>query len=495
MFERLLGPRASLLRSLILKVSLTLFAVPVAAWEASDREIGKRMHPRLLSGMGGAYEDAKLAGYVDKVGRRLTRYTKHGKDHWRFTVIDTPVVNAFALPGGYVYVTRGLLALANDEAELAGVLGHEIGHVIARHGVKRQREGAKAGIGLVLGTVLGGALGGKEGAEDVLRLGSKLAQGYLAGHSRQQEFEADNIGVRILARAGYDPMAQADFLENLSRKHALLAQISGKDYDPHRVDFFASHPATGQRVREAVRAARKNGHISGASKTRKSEAYLRQIDGMVYGDSRRQGFVRGQSFLHPEMRFAFKVPKPFRIVNASRSVTAVGPNSSRLVMDATKDPGGSLTAYIRSTWVPALQKKNRLGSINRLRATKINGLPAATAFVSVTGRRGVEQVQLTAVRYGQRVFRLMAITGSADTKLRYALDGAVRSFRSLSKSEAAALQPYRIRAYKAKRGDRLGPLAATMPMDQFRVERFRTLNGMDASDRVKSGQSLKLVRD
>ena len=178
-----------------------------------ERQTGKAQHPQVLMQFGGAYDDPELQAYVTRTGRELVAVSELPKEEFTFTVLDSDVINAFALPGGYVYITRGLLALADDEAELAGVMAHEIGHVTARHSAQRYSRGVLAQGGVAIGTILAGVLGGGAGAQLAQQAGGASAQAYLAGYSRDQEFQADDLGVRYLARAGYDPTAMSGFLD------------------------------------------------------------------------------------------------------------------------------------------------------------------------------------------------------------------------------------------------------------------------------------------
>ena len=177
---------------------------------APDRQA---QHPQVLLQFGGAYDDPELQAYVTRTGRQLVAVSELPKEEFTFTVLDSDVINAFALPGGYVYITRGLLALADDEAELAGVMAHEIGHVTARHSAQRYSRGALAQGGVAIGTILAGVLGGGAAAQLAQQAGGAGAQAYLAGYSRDQEFQADELGVRYLARGGYDPAAMSSFLD------------------------------------------------------------------------------------------------------------------------------------------------------------------------------------------------------------------------------------------------------------------------------------------
>ncbi len=476
----------------IAAVALAFSPLPAGASgrEAGDAAEGARMHDQIVAHFGGVYDEHPVADYVSDLGHRLAAHSDQADEDWTFTVLDTPVVNAFANPGGYIYVTRGLLALADDEAQLAGVLGHEIGHVTENHFAERNEQGAKAGIGLVVGAVIGGLWNGKEGVRDALETGSKLAIGYVAGHSREQEYEADTEGVRLLVRAGYDPRAQADFLDALAGQYALDAQLRGREYNPGRVDFFASHPAPDARVRRALRTADRE---SDGTTYRGEDAYLDAIDGMIYGDTPSQGFVRGHRFEHPEMRFAYEVPEGFTILNSDRMVVATGPGDAEFILDGGRAPSGRLDRFIAREWAPVVARGREAGALFDLRQIEVDGIEGATGFMQVHYKGELRMVQLTVFRIDRRLFRFQGISRLDDTVTREALDQAILSFEQLSEAEAAALSPHRIRIHEAGPGDSLDSLAATLPMASLQVERLRLMNGYGDGEVLRTGDRVKLI--
>jgi len=480
--------KSSLFAAVLLGLATTAQA---AQHSQKDQQIGDANHPKILAQYGGAIKNQRLVDYVNQIGRKLVAVSERADAKWTFTVLDSPIVNAFALPGGYVYVTRGLLALANDEAELAGVLGHEIGHVTANHPSKRQKRNSQGAIGVLGGAVLGGIFGGKDGLKKGLEIGSKAAAGYSAQYSQKQEFEADTLGVRYLLRAGYDPSAQADFLDSMGDAAGLEAKMRGKQYNPNQVSFFASHPATADRVRKAIQEAKRAS--GGKSSTRRNQnRFMSRIDGMIYGDSPSQGFVRGRRFDHPELRFGFEVPPGFTILNASSHVAAIGPDGAQMIMDGAKDPGGRLADYLRGTWVPQLGRKNKISRIQDLQTLRVNGLDAAVALVEteIKGRRFL--AQLMALRHNNRLYRLQGLAPSNNRKLARALGDAMRGFEPLSKSRAAQLKPYRLYSYEVRRGDTVNMLATTLPFSNLQRERITVLNGLD-DRRLEAGRRVKLI--
>ncbi|MEM7237254.1 MAG: M48 family metalloprotease [Pseudomonadota bacterium] len=466
----------------------------LAQRSASDQRLGDENHPKIVAQYGGVYKDAKVTNYVNQIGGKLAAVSEQPEAKWTFTVLDTPTLNAFALPGGYVYVTRGLIGLAEDEAELAGVIGHEIGHVTAGHSSLRQDRGTAAGVGLLLGQIGLGLLGvGGSAAQGILSIGQAAAGGVIASYSRGDELDADNLGIRYLARAGYDPYAQADFLDSLGAASQLDAKIAGRGYNANSVDFFASHPANGPRTRQAVEVAEQGGLTFNEGANRNQERFFKIINGLPYGDSPEQGFVDGRTFSHPKLRFTYTVPSGFTITNSANAVTARGPQKSAFIMDGGKDPGGSLTSYIQNAWIPGLAKSVRVGQVSQLEAVKINGLPAARAVLPVQSQSGVGDALLVAVRMNGTIYRLTGLSPRGSNLLP-SMDDAAQSFRRLSSSEAGRLKGKRISVVTVGRGDTVASLAKRMRVDQLAEERFRVLNGLGPSEPVKAGQRVKLIR-
>jgi predicted Zn-dependent protease len=294
--------------------SFTAFMSP-----EEELQVGREEHPKVMAQFGGAYNEGNLAAYVDSVGEQLKLKSELPNLDFTFTVLDSEVVNAFALPGGYVYISRGLLALANNEAELAGVMAHEIGHVTARHSAQRYSSAMAANLGTTGLAILGSIFLGAEAGQSIAQAGQSISATYLQSYSREHEFEADTLGVRYLARAGYDTRAMAGFLSSLEAFSALEARISGQPDPAERYNIMSTHPRTADRVIAATNAA------SGtpATGTRiEAERYLRAIDGIVFGDSVEQGFVRGQTFAHKLLGFQFSVPDSFTLFNGAGAVVA-----------------------------------------------------------------------------------------------------------------------------------------------------------------------------
>ena len=466
----------------------------VKSRSASEQRLGDENHQKILQKYGGVYNNARLTSYVNELGRRIARVSEQPNEKWTFTVLDNPTINAFALPGGYVYVTRGLVGLANSEAELAGVIGHEIGHVTAGHSSLRQ-ERATIATGALLGAqILGAVLGADPNlVKGVTQIGQVAAGGILADYSRGDELAADNLGIRYLARAGYDPYAQADFLESMGASSSLDARMAGKSYNPNATNFLASHPANGPRTRRAIEVAQNSGEIIPVGASRDRDRFLQVIDGLEYGDSAEQGFVRGRTFSHPKLRFTYESPSGFTIVNSSAAVTAKGPGNARFVLDGGRNLPGSLSNYISRTWAPAIAKEYRVGRLSRVTPRRINGLEAASGYLPVQVNGKAFDAMLTAIRLDGKLYRLTGLVPRG-SGLMGQVERAAQSFRSLSPREARQLKPQRIDIVRVRRGDTVAGLARRMNVDSFHEERFRVLNGLGPSDRLSSGQRVKIIR-
>ena len=441
-----------------------------------EKRIGREQHLKILERFGGEYDDPELARYVDSIGQFLAAASDAPRTGYTFTVLDSPLVNAFAVPGGYVYLTRGLLALADSEAEVAGVLAHEIAHITARHGSKRQSKGTIAGLGLVL-------LGAATDNRSLVDLGRVGAHAVLSAYSRKEEHEADEIGVRYLSRAGFDPGAMSSFLAKLKRHGEFEASLHGRSPRPG-LDFFATHPRTPERVDRAVAAARRT---SVADPITARNLYLSKIDGLLYGDGPEQGFVRGRRFVHPVIRFAFEVPPRFRLLNGERSVTAFGPDGARMHFDLQRiERGLSLGRYLREVWAPRAR-------ISHFERHAVNGMNAVTALA----RAGRGQwVRVAAIRFRRdTVARFVFVpAAAADSRADRDYLRTLHSFRRLSRREAQTVRPWRIEIHEVGRGDTVSRLTDWYFAPGVAQPRrlFRLLNGLPRGE-PRPGDRVKLI--
>ncbi|MCB1420395.1 MAG: M48 family metalloprotease [Notoacmeibacter sp.] len=444
----------------------------VKANEAMQR-IGEAQNPKILKTYGGAYSDQKLERMVAGVVGRLSEVSGKSGTVYRIVILDSPSINAFALPGGYLYVTRGLLALANDSAELATVLSHEIGHVTASHGLLRQRLEQDEVISQKVADEI---LANDPDARAALIRGKlKLAQ-----FSRNQELEADLIGITQAAEAGYDPFAAARFLRSMEA-YTQFRSVSGAN-DP-AMDFLASHPAGERRIELAQRHAR-NFSKPGERLTDR-DRYLDGIDGLLYGDKPQEGFVRGREFLHPLLGIGFTVPQGFVIDNSKAAVTAAGPGDVAIRFDAVAlDPKTPLETYVASGWVSGLDAAS-------ITPSTVNGQPAVIARATADGW----QFDITVIRIGGQAYRLLTAAPLSSAALQPTAQSVRNSFRVLSASERASLKPLRVRVVTAKPGDTIATLAAQMVGTERKLDLFRVLNAMSPGATVSAGERVKIITD
>ena len=445
-----------------------------------ELQVGREQHPQILAKFGGDYDDASIAAYFDRIGQALARQSDLPNLAFTFTLLDSDVVNAFALPGGYVYVSRGLLALATNEAELAGVLAHEIGHVTARHSAQRYSHSVVAGLGsAILGAVVGGELG---------QLAQYGASAYLQSYSRSQEFEADQLGVRYLARAGYDTTAMASFLAKLQAQSELEARASGQPDPAARYNIMSTHPRTADRVQAAAASANAT---PVANPRRGASDYLNTIDGLAYQGSRAQGFVRGTRFIHPAIGFQFEVPEDFKLSNDPRRVVARASNGAVIIFDAASKPyAGSMTSYLRDEWATELDMTD-------LEALDINGFAAATARAVISNRKGTVDVRPLAIRFSDsQIFRFAFLTPQNHTaELSEHLRRTSFSFRRLSSREQQTLQPLAIKITTVGRGDNIAKFARRMALQDLQEDWFRVINGLKPGAQLQPGSLVKIVSD
>ncbi len=454
------------------KVSLRLPESSPAASRMSAAE--EREHLRILASYGGLYDNERVQTLVESTVHRLTTASARPDLKYRVVILNSPAVNAFALPTGRLYVTRGLIALANDQAELASVLAHEMGHVTAHHAQIREQKARQAAlISHVVSDVLSDP---QVGALALAK--SKLA---LASFSRAQEFEADAIGIKTSARAGFDPYGAARFLTDMQRNADLKSGARARS-DARLGDFLSDHPSTPDRVRRALIDARE---FSGPGiGQRDRNAYLGQLNGMVYGEDPSEGFVRGRRFLHPKLGFTFLAPPGFTLDNTAQAVLGLkdgGDEAMRL--DVVSVPAEqSLAQYLNSGWIEGVDRTSA-------RSFAVNGFPAATA--RATGKDWT--FRLFAVRFGSDVYRFIfaakTMTPAADRAFRE----AVASFRRMSLQESRRVRPRRMRIVTVRPHDTVASLARRMAVANHRVERFRVLNGLGHRQKLKPGQKVKIV--
>jgi len=451
-----------------------------------EKRLGAKEHPKLVKQFGGEYADRDLDAYVERVGRTLAAETEMPGLDYSFTVLDDDLINAFALPGGYIHVTRGLMALASNEAELAGVLAHELGHVTARHSAERYSQQVVADMG----TAILGAAGSVVGVPGVGSVAGYGAQAALQSYSRDQELEADQLGIRYMTRAGYDPEAMASFFKKMDAYTQLQATLAG---DPGAADSFsvmASHPRTGDRVEEAIKLA-KSALVNNPKVN--EEAYLSHIDGITFGDSPDEGVRRGREFAHSKLGIAFRVPSGFILSNSPSRVTARGPKGALIVFDMEANGDRARSVADPSDYIARLGgSRFKFKSIQDI---DVNGMEGGTGIARVRTNQGPVDVRIVAIRERPgRIYRFLFLTPAAATEsLAPDLKRTTYSFKRLNAAEVRAISPLRVKVVTVSEGDTAESLSKNMPFDSYRLERFLAMNGLRKGQPLTPGQPVKVI--
>jgi predicted Zn-dependent protease len=451
------------------QISLIL---PQSSAQGESPTATQREHARILASYGGVYENQKIQAEIEKTVDRLVKSSERPDLKYQVTILNAPAINAFALPNGQLYITRGLVALANDKAELASVLAHEMGHVIARHAAIREEKAKEAAM---LSHVVNDVLSDPQTGALALAK-SKLT---LASFSRAQEFEADGIGVGISARAGFDPFGASRFLTDMQRNADIKA--AGGNTDPRALDFLASHPATPERVQNALANARQ--YSSPGAGERDRTEYLASLDGVIYGEDPSEGFARGRKFQHPKLGFTFMAPPGFSLDNTAQAVLGLKDGGGEaLRLDVVSVPAEqTLPDYLKSGWMENVDTSS-------MEEFTINGFPAATATAS--GEQW--SFRLFALRYGSDVYRFIFAAKNKTPQADRSYRESVSTFRRMSLKESEQIRPLRLKIVTAGAHDTVEKLARRMATDH-QLERFRVINGLAANEQIKPGEKVKIV--
>ncbi|MGO9391357.1 M48 family metalloprotease [Rhodoblastus sp.] len=447
-------------------------AAPAAAPKTLAETPNDAERKRLIALYGGEYRWPKAEAYLNEVLVKLAKASETPGQPYRVVILNSGVVNAFALPSGDLFVTRGLLALANDTSEVAAVMAHEIGHVTQHHAFLRAEQEKKAALIAQAARVIQSQ---QKGAE--VESSSALT---IAGFSRQQELEADHIGIDVTARAGYDPFGAARFLNSLARSSAFRASLIGQKTN-EKPDFLASHPSTPERIAEALAAARQIG-APGLGQAARGP-YLAAIDGMAFGDDPTEGAIRGRKFIHPRLGFTFEAPEGFVLENSSQAVLGVAEGGAEaLRLDSVRAPQGkSLTEYVTSGWIDGLLDSS-------IQSTEINGMPAVVA----NARAGEWNFRVAVIAYHDDFYRIIfavkALTPEADERF----SKSIATFAPMTREDASQAQALRLRLAMAGPLDTADSMAAKMAALDRPLDQFLVLNGLEGPT-LKLGETYKIV--
>ncbi len=430
---------------------------------ASDLEVRKQYK---------VYANPALQSYVDRVGQEIARHSHRPNLHYHFTVLDSPEVNAFALPGGYVYITRGILVYLNSEAEMAAVLGHEIGHVTARHGVRQQSAAQAANIGVSIASIFLPELNTQVGHDLTNLFGGAL----LSGYGREHELEADRLGADYLARTDYDPQAMIRVVGVLKNQELFDAEVAKQEgRAPRRYHgTFATHPDNDTRLKQVVGEA---SHLTVANPVENRSEFLKQTDGLAFGDSVEEGVVRGNKFLHPGLGIALTFPPEWSVKNSPTQLVALSPKSDAAIQLKIDKPSGTVTEYARRL----------AGNDASIETPEIEQLHAAI---------GSSNSAVLGVIYYDRKFFL--IQGNARTRealdaQRDAMKTTIRSFHVLSEAERKQIKPLTIKLIAATKSETYAKLAQHSPLGKNAESYLRLINEQYPQGEPAAGQTLKII--
>lgn len=446
----------------------------------AEKRLGAEQHPQLLAEFGGAYQ-APEAAYARRIGEKIAAAA--GLDgECTFTLVNSDVVNAFAVPGCYIYVTRGLMGIVNSEAELASVMAHEVGHIVAAHNRRQQRRSLWRNLGVM-------AVGMITGSEKLTRIAGTAAEYFTLRYSRKQEYEADDLGLRYLAAAGYDPWAAGDMLAALARNEQFMSRTRGRDEARSIPEWARTHPLAGNRVERSAAGAKATGLADDALPEHEA-TYLSEVDGLLYGDDPAQGFVDGRRFAHPVMRIAFEAPPGFTLTNSPQAILIEGPDGARGEFAGGAMPPGGLGAYAEGVLSALL--RDAPAQAGPPEPARINGLPALLVPVTVQTDRGAVELSLAAYDAGGGDAYHFVIVSPPAERPRGAVAALFASFRLLSAEQALSLRPRLIRTIRVGAGQTAATLARLMASDHP-LDHFLMLNGRTAAQQVRPGELVKIV--
>ncbi|MGE0865707.1 MAG: M48 family metalloprotease [Vicinamibacterales bacterium] len=452
--------------------------------EAEELAIGQQQDAEIRREMG-VYNDPSLQAYVSEIGQELARASHRPNLPWTFTIVDSPAINAFALPGGYIYITRGILAYLDDESELAGVLGHEIGHVTARHAAQAYTRQAQANLGLTILSIF------VPSTRPFTDLGSVGLGVLFLKHGRDAELEADRLGVEYGSAAGWDPAGVPRFLSTLARVDALS--------DDGVPNWLATHPDPGSRVGEAEPVVGK--FASPAATRRNRDDYLDRVNGLVYGDNREDGIVRGNVFLHPDLRLSVTFPEGWEVINSPEAVMAREPGTEHyMVLQEVEQPllprQGAGVQGGRSVGEIAVAAMRAAGyNVVDGRIEQINGHDAHVGLYRGTAE-GTGKVMMRAahIAMGRQMYVVAGFAPEGEFNLvDRDLSPAIQSFRELSAAEAARVQPNRVDFYTVRQGDSWQSIAVRQGKNIVNAATLAIMNDHEVNVQPQPGARVKIV--
>jgi predicted Zn-dependent protease len=444
--------------------------------EQQEIQLGRQYHGEIMKQYV-AYDDPALQAYVDRVGQELASNSHRSHLDFHFTVLDSPQVNAFALPGGYVYITRGIMAYMQDEADLAGVVGHEIGHVTARHSVRQQAQQTMAGLGVAVVAI-------GTGSSELANLSSSLGGALVAGYGRGMELESDGLGAEYLARSGYDPQNMIDVVTLLKHQELYERERAEEEGRPPSVyhGLYSTHPTNDRRLQEVIAAADK---FKTSEVTRPNTGeFLKLTNGMTFGDAEEQGIVRGNDFYHKDLNLTLEFPRGWRLDNQPDRLIAVSGDGTQIIQMAMTDlEGESPEAYLRKNLAD-------FGQGQRISSSMGQGYTGTGSLDAGNNQRVQTRVAIISGK-NQQAYQLIGY-GKSQLPNREVVDVA-RSMRNLKDAEKKFAEEKKIKLITAKAGDTFAGYARQSDLTGDAEAQLRLLNGMYPNGEPGPGQQIKLV--
>ncbi|EJF92096.1 M48 family metalloprotease [Bartonella melophagi] len=435
--------------------------------------LGATYHSRILQTYGGQYYNPKLEHMLAKIVNRLTAASQNPDQTYHVTILDTENINAFALPGSYIYVTRGMLALANDTSEVAAILAHEIAHITANHGILRLQKEIELKLAEHAATNILEHSSTK--SPNILKDKKQLAQ-----FTRSQELQADSIGIEMLNQAGYDPFAFPRFLKSMEAYSAFRNSSSSTNVS---LDFLATHPTTPQRIQLAIKKAHEISAPNIGETDR--DSFLKYIDGMIFGGNLHKGYIRGNQFIHPQLHIAFSVPNNFTINTSGYAVVASGPDKTAIRFDAVPLPENmSASDYLKSGWVAGLDQAS-------VKSTTIQGLAAAYAHAS----NEHWQFDVVVIPIKDQVLRFLTAAPHHPQNFNHITKRTIESFHLLSSRVLNKLKPLRLRVIRIKKGESVADLAEKMQDTVHKEKLFRIINALSPTQILHEGERVKIIAE
>ncbi|MBL1143008.1 MAG: M48 family metalloprotease [Proteobacteria bacterium] len=432
------------------------------------------------------YDNPALQAYVQNVGNKVAINSHRNNLIYRFTVLDSKEVNAFALPGGYIYITRGLMAYLKSEAELAAVLGHEVGHVTARHSVRQYSANQLTSIGVALGSLF---IPGMNQASS--QLAQLFGAALLRGYGREHELEADRLGAEYLARTGYNPQAMLDVISVLKNQEIFEKEVAQSEGREPRIyhGVFSTHPDNDKRLQEIIGTAQTLTETAASANYVGHEEYMAYMDKLIYGDSPHEGILRGRRFFHEELGFSMSFPEKWNVTNQPAQILLTAPNGDAIIQISAEDINKKLTP--RNFMI----QRMGLNNLDNEATLNINGLEAHTGVSVINSNDGPRPTRFTVIYFGQRAYIIAGTSKLAKNLSKYdktILDTA-KSFHALTENEKVLAKPLRLKVVQASKETRFSDLAKQSTLESHAESQLRLLNAKYPEGEPRIGDLLKII--